>query len=119
MRLQALKNVLAQLESVGDKPSIVGVAYRYMQLMDGTTATASSGKKITMTLATQEPAKDVEAKKAMLSAPPCQSCSCCIAESACQLLQRSRLADPALEYRSTGHVWQMSSRNDQIVRISG
>lgn len=66
MRMQALKNVMTQLSDVGETASIVPVVYSYLEILDG--PSAASGRAVEMTLASQEPAAEVDNKKAMLRA---------------------------------------------------
>lgn len=64
----ALKNVVAELKSVGEVSRIVEVAYKYMEILDGKATTAAAPLTITMTLAAQEGTKEIDSKKAMLVA---------------------------------------------------
>jgi hypothetical protein len=66
--VQALKDVVAQLRSVGEASRIVEVAYRYLEIVDGKREAAAKPLRITMTTATKESQKDIDAKKAMLGA---------------------------------------------------
>eukprot|EP00892_Ulva_mutabilis_P003866 jgi/Ulvmu1/1851/UM012_0007.1 len=60
----ALKGVMTQLSDVGETACIVPVVYSYLQLLDG--PSAAGARSVEMTLASQEPASEVESKKAML-----------------------------------------------------
>lgn len=77
MFLQALRGVMTKLSEVGQSASIVEVVYKYMELQDG--KAGESATTVEMTLAKEESAADVEAKKAMLRAfpPPLVFLSCC------------------------------------------
>ena len=64
--VQALKNAMTQLSDVGETGSIVPVVYSYLEILDG--PSAAGGRSVEMTLASEEPAAEVENKKAMLCA---------------------------------------------------
>jgi hypothetical protein len=68
-RVQALKDVLAQLKSVGESARIVEVAYKYREIVEGKTqSTAAKPLRVVMTTAAKEGPKELDAKKAMLGA---------------------------------------------------
>lgn len=63
---------MTQLSDVGETACIVPVVYSYLQLLDG--PSAAGVRSVEMTLASQEPAAEVENKKAMLRAPLADLC---------------------------------------------
>lgn len=59
---------MTKLSEVGQSASIVEVVYKYMEMQEG--KAGDSTTTVEMTLAKEESAADVEAKKAMLCAVP-------------------------------------------------
>lgn len=88
--MQALRNVMAQLSDVGETASIVPVVYSYLEILEG--PSASSGRAVEMTLASQEPAAEVDSKKAMLRAFRTVSpmVTCMLADFSLTILKQGR-----------------------------
>jgi hypothetical protein len=66
--VQMLKKVLTQLQDIGEPSTIVHVAYKYMQIVEGKPVDQTKPVNIVITVPRKESAQEIAEKKAMLSA---------------------------------------------------